>query len=320
MPEIVAIDLGGTHARFAIASQKNRSARPILGEVITLSTGDYPSLADAWRDFEHKAEKSLPRCAAIAAAGPVHDGRIEMTNQPWDIDRQSIASAVGLDHVFLINDLEAIAQAAAHAHNDELADISGSPEPLPADGLISIVGIGTGLGTAMLIRKAGSVETRAAEGGHIGFAPVDDFEIKLLGQLQNQFGRVSAERVASGPGIVAIHELIGGKPGASDQELWRKAMSGSDADAEEAARHVCRSLGSFAGDLVLAHGANAVILTGGLGRRLEGLLPGSGFIERFRAKGRFADDMARIPVKLLKMDQPGLLGAAIAFFSSEACL
>ena len=315
--ELVVIDLGGTHARFAVAAIDERTGRPTIGEVTTLATGRFASLADAWCAFERQSNRHLPRAVAIAAAGPVRGGRVELTNQPWEIDRDAIARSVGFDMVILLNDLEAIAYAIAHARDDELTHICGPEGPLPKNGLTSVVGIGTGLGTAMLVRNGGDVETHAAEGGHMGFAPVDAAEDRLLDDLRKSFGRVSVERAAAGPAIVAVHRLIGGKGQRDDRQLWQAALANDDGDAREAANRICRSIGSFASDLALAQGANAVVLTGGLGRRLEPLLGPSGFAERFRDKGRFADDMASVPVKLLTMEQPGLIGAAVAFVSSD---
>ena len=60
------------------------------------------------------------------------------------------------------------------------------------------------------------------------------------------------------------------------------------------------------------------MIAGGLGYRLRDHLPGSGFAERFRAKGRFEGLMASIPVKLITHPQPGLFGAAAAFGRKNA--
>ena len=69
----------------------------------------------------------------------------------------------------------------------------------------------------------------------------------------------------------------------------------------------------MSGDLALAHGANAVVIAGGLGFRIREHLPRSGFADRFIAKGRFERRMESIPVKLITHPQPGLYGAAAAF-------
>ncbi|MEO5640765.1 MAG: glucokinase, partial [Sphingomicrobium sp.] len=98
-----------------------------------------------------------------------------------------------------------------------------------------------------------------------------------------------------------------------DKMLWATALDGADALAAAALDRFCLCLGAVAGDLALAHGANAVVIAGGLGLRLKDHLPKSGFADRFIAKGRFERRMEAIPVKLITHPQPGLYGAAAAF-------
>ena len=76
-------------------------------------------------------------------------------------------------------------------------------------------------------------------------------------------------------------------------------------------------LGAVAGDLALAHEAEAVVIGGGLGLRLAEHLPQSGFRDRLIAKGRFERMMSELPVKLITYPQPGLFGAAAAFASQH---
>ena len=99
----------------------------------------------------------------------------------------------------------------------------------------------------------------------------------------------------------------------SERTIWERALDGSDAYAVAALDRFCGALGGVAGDLALAQGAGAVVIAGGLGLRLKDRLAGSGFAERFVAKGRFREAMERLPVKLITHPQPGLFGAAAAF-------
>jgi glucokinase len=129
---------------------------------------------------------------------------------------------------------------------------------------------------------------------------------------------VSIERLISGRGLMNIYDALGaieGRPtGVRDEKaLWAAALKGSDSLAAAALDRFCLCLGAVAGDLALAHGANAVVIGGGVGLRLADHLPQSGFSSRFIAKGRFERRMAEIPVKLITHPQPGLFGAAAAF-------
>jgi len=136
--------------------------------------------------------------------------------------------------------------------------------------------------------------------------------------LRRSFRRVSIERLVSGSGLVNIYNALAAVEGravapAEDKALWTAALEGSDPLAAAALDRFCLSLGAIAGDLALAHGANGVVIAGGIGWRLRQYLHLSGFKERFVAKGRFERRMENIPVKLITHPQPGLFGAAVAF-------
>jgi glucokinase len=312
MTDLVALDIGGTHARFALASIGADGAIS-LGEPVTLNTGDYPDLEAAWADFSRAAPGPVPRSVAIAAAGPVVGETIPLTNGAWLIDAAALRSHLGIEHVTLINDFGAVAHAVARVPDDQLVHITGPDVPLPATGTVSVIGPGTGLGVAHFHRYAGGYHVQATEGGHIGFAPHDEFEDRLLAALRAKYGRVVTERVNAGPGIGAIYAALGGTELTDDRALWELGIARQDELAAQAVERFCASLGTVVGDYALAQGASAVVLAGGLGLKLRDILPKSAFGERFRAKPRYEEMMARIPVKLIVHPQPGLYGAAAAF-------
>jgi glucokinase len=171
---------------------------------------------------------------------------------------------------------------------------------------------------AQLVRERESYQVVETEGGHIDFAPLDPVEDRILTRLRLRYRRVSVERLASGPGLANLYEALAAiedRPVLlhNEKALWQAALAGTDTLAAAALDRFCRILGAVAGDIALAQGAAAVVIGGGLGLRLADLLPGSGFGERFIAKGRFEGRMTRIPVKLIAHPQPGLFGAAAAF-------
>ena len=200
-----------------------------------------------------------------------------------------------------------------------ISSISAGPTaPLPDQGVISIVGPGTGLGVAALLKKSDHYEVIETEGGHVDFAPLDSLEDKILTQLRRHFRRVSVERVASGQGLWNLYEALGAIEGRdltfhNDKELWPAALEATDSLATAALDRLCLTLGAVAGDMALAQGASAVVIAGGVGLRLADYLPRSGFRDRFIAKGRFERRMDEMPVKLITHPQPGLYGAAAAF-------
>lgn len=316
--ELVSIDIGGTHARFCIASIGANGAIS-LGEVATLATADHASFETAWEAFATHAGRTLPRAASLAVAAPVGGDIIRFTNNPWSIQPALLPERLGVDAVTLINDFGAVGYAVAHAGEADFVHLAGPDVPLPASGTLSIIGPGTGLGVAHVWRdgKKG-YHVQSTEGGHLDFAPLDAIEDAILARLRQRHRRVSIERVVSGPGLVEIYETLAALEGRAitpvdDKSLWQRATSGADSLAAAAVDRFCLSLGSVAGDIALAQGGSGVVIAGGLGLRIRDTLLASGFASRFCAKGRFEKLMASLPVKIITHPQPGLLGAAAAF-------
>lgn len=315
--DVVSVDIGGTHARFAIAEVEDGRVVS-LGEPVTLKTADHASLQTAWQAFAKHYGKPLPTNAAIAVASPITGDVIRLTNNPWVIRPSLIPERLGADTYVVINDFGAVGHAVAQVPGSDFVHICGPDVPLPERGVTTICGPGTGLGVAQVFRAKDGYHVLETEGGHIDFAPLDSIEDAIVKRLRKTFTRVSAERICSGPGIVAIYETLAqmegrAVPSRDDKTIWTEALEGTDSIALAALDRFCLALGAVAGDLALAHGPKAVVIAGGLGYRIKDKLIRSGFDQRFQAKGRFQTLMASIPVKLITHPQPGLFGAAAAF-------
>ena len=205
--QLVAVDIGGTHARFALAEVE--AGRVVsLGEAVTLKTADHPSFQLAWQEFERLAGGSVPPAVAIAVAGPVGGEVIRFTNNPWIIRPALIPEKLGAERQIVVNDFAAVAHAVAQADDEHLLHLCGPDVPLPATATISVVGPGTGLGVAQLWRSGGTYHVQPTEGGHIDYAPLDKIEDAILARLRGRHRRVSVERVVAGPGIVDIYETL----------------------------------------------------------------------------------------------------------------
>jgi glucokinase len=316
MTEIVAVDIGGTHARFALAEVENGRVAS-LGSICTLKTAEHASLQTAWEEFGAQLGRSLPRTAGIAVAGPVQGEVLKLTNNPWVIRPAMVRQKLALDHFTLVNDFGAVAHAVAQLGDEHFRHICGPQRVLPRDGVISIIGPGTGLGVAQLLHREGDYFVIETEGGHIDFAAIDTLEDQILTQLRKRYRRVSVERVASGLGLVNVYEALAAIEGrpvvhADEKLLWAAALNGEDSLAAAALDRFCLTLGTVSGDIALAQGASAVVIAGGVGLRVADHLPRSGFRDRFIAKGRFERMMDEMPVKLITHPQPGLYGAAAA--------
>lgn len=318
MTQLVVVDIGGTHARFAIATISSAGAIT-LGEPATLHTADHASFQTAWEAFRARNGGTLPRAVSMAIAGPVGGEVIRFTNNPWIIRPALITAKLDVDRFTLVNDFAAVAHAVARGDNSQFLHLAGPDEPLRPSGTISVIGPGTGLGVAHVWRDGAAYRVQATEGGHIDFAPLDSIEDAILARLRKRHNRVSVERVVAGPGIVDIYQTLAAIEGRAVPErdaieIWTAGQDGSDSLAAAAVDRFCLSLGSVAGDITLAQGGFAgVVIAGGLGYRIRETLRTSGFAQRFRAKGRFESLMASIPVKLIVHPQPGLFGAAAAF-------
>lgn len=315
--EIVVVDIGGTHARFAIARIEDRRVIALEAPT-TLHTAGHASLQTAWHAFACQRGAPLPRAAAIAVASPVGGELIKLTNNPWTIRPAAIADQLGVDNLTLINDFAAVGHAVVQLPDADFLHLCGPDISLPSEGVIGICGPGTGLGVAAVHRVGGTYNVLGSEGGHKDFAPLDAIEDEMLRRLRQKLTRVSVERVVSGPGIAAIYGTLAAIEGraiapAGDRAIWDRALSGTDSLATAALDRFCLALGAFAGDVALTQGATAMVIAGGLGLRLKDRLLQSGFGQRFVAKGRFAQLMDTLPVKLITHDQPGLFGAAAAF-------
>jgi glucokinase len=317
MRTIAVADVGGTHARFALAEiDKGRVLS--LGEPVTLKTAEHASFQLAWQEFGRRAGIDLPNELAIAFAGPVGGEMLKLTNNPWVIRPALIKERLDVDRYVVVNDFGAVAYAVATLPDDQFRHICGPDKPLPSEGVISIVGPGTGLGVAALLRTTDHYEVIETEGGHVDFAPLDGLEDRILTELRRNFRRVSVERIASGRGLWNLYEALGAINGLDlqfhdDKQLWAAALDGSDGLALAALDRLCLTLGAVAGDMALAQGAAGVVIAGGVGLRIADYLPQSGFRDRFIAKGRFERRMDEMPVRLITYPQPGLFGAAAAF-------
>lgn len=306
---IVAADIGGTHARFAIAEVAGGKCLE-LGEPVTLKSADFEGIEAAWAALPAAFGKPLPEAAAIAVAAPIEGEVLAFVNNNWEIRRAGLRERLGLTALTLLNDFGAMAHGVAALGHEATEHLCGPDVPLPLDLPVSVIGPGTGLGSAILLRRGGRVGVVETEAAHIAFAPLDTVEQAMMPALRQMYGRISNERLVSGPGLAAIRAAL--DPDAapmSDPDLWAAAL----ADGGDAFDRFAMIYGAVAGDIALAHGAMGVAIVGGLSNRAKTQLRASGFHARFIDKGRYAARMQRIPVRLVTHMQTGLVGAAAAF-------
>lgn len=307
-------DIGGTNARFALAD----NAAPGFSDELTLQCADFESAEDAIKHYLDAVGASSPDVICLAAAGPLVEKRIRITNNHWILETNALATEFSTDSVRLLNDFHAIAYSIPFLGTDDCTSISlPDPEPLPAQNYtVGIVGPGTGLGAVGLRKQGDLLIPIAGEASHGGFAPETKVQIDVLVALRQQLDRVCSERLVSGYGLENVYWALGEIHGdklanLSAAEIFAKAGDNSDQHAAEAVALFFEVLGQFAGDFALALGANdGMYIAGGIVKRYPDLLASSRFRNGFENKGRHRSIMERIPTQLIMHDQPGLLGAS----------
>lgn len=307
-------DIGGTNARFAIADAE----RPGFSAAMTLQCADYASADDAIRHYLSEMSAEAPNVICLAVAGPVVGNTVQVTNNHWTLSADSMATEFKIEDVRLLNDFEAVAYSIPQLHAKD-SEVIGLPDQKPSlddDFNIAILGPGTGLGTAGLIRRGQSVIAIVGEGGHVGFAPKSQVQVEILAALRSKFDRVSVERLVSGSGIENIYWALTRiraeqRTQLAAKEIFAKSCDDNDPRASEAVHMFFEILGQVAGDLALTLGAtDGVYLAGGIAKRYSKLLQNGRFRNSFDDKGRHRVLMERIPTMLITHDEPGLLGAA----------
>ena len=312
-PLLIA-DIGGTNARFALASADEVG----FANAMTLQCADFETSVAAIRHFLDAVSSPNPATVCLAAAGPVIEGSVSVTNNHWSLSTAELCNDFGTDRVQLLNDFEAIAWSIPYIEDQFLESVGQvSQKTLPAESFnTAIVGPGTGLGTGGLYKRDGLLMPLVGEGGHIGFAPKSKTQIELLEVLREKFERVSVERLLSGSGIEniywALHALRGeARKHLSAAGIFAAAGDGTDSVAADATQLFYEILGQVAGDIALLFGAyDGVYLAGGVVKRYPEMLHISGFRNAFESKGHHRSMMERIPTRLITYDEPGLLGAA----------
>ncbi|GLQ56598.1 glucokinase [Devosia nitrariae] len=305
-------DVGGTNIRFAITDIDELT----IDHFALLASHDFSRFEDALNQYL----RSIPRCPdkiGIAVAGPVIGGSAQMTNLPWAVSIQGIRGLTGAAHISLINDFEALALALPHLTDYDLYRIAGGT---PAEtGTKAVLGPGTGLGVAALVHDSDGWITVPGEGGHLAFAAHDQEEFDIVSAIKGDRDYVSAEHLISGPGLVALHQLLAarqGRPAAAltPADVVEAARDGNDPIAIEALDRFVTWLGRFAGDIALVYGARGgVYLGGGIAPNIIDLLNTDRFRTAFAGKGRLAAYLADTPVHVIKTGaDAGLRGAAVA--------
>lgn len=317
---ILAGDVGGTKIHLAICESAARQRR--VHETV-IATAAVESLAEAAARFVSGCGTTV-QAAAFGVAGPVVDERVVGTNLPWPVDAAQLSHEMGGIPVRLLNDLEAAGHAMAGLTADEVAVLQVGVERA---GVRALVSPGTGLGESLLIPSGGDWISLAGEGGHADFAPRTQEEWELHRYLAEHFGRVSYERIVSGPGLVNVYcwlrdsgrcpdDLgVAAVPGENTPAvaIGTAAAGGNSGIGREAARIWTTVLGAEAGNTVLRGVAlGGLYLGGGIPARLLPRLREPWFLDAFLDKHPHRELLEGVPVRVVLVEDTTVRGAARA--------
>jgi glucokinase len=323
-PRLVA-DIGGSNARFAWVSHPGA----VPSHRLTLAVADHPGPAQAAAAYLAQLAPQLgdawraPRHAAFAVATAVDGDRVALTNSPWSFSREAVRQALGLASLAVVNDFEALALSLPQLTSAQwqvhggLAPRAGADAPVGT--VLAVLGPGTGLGVAGLLRTLQGWQALPGEGGHATLAAADALEADVIAVVRRQHAHVSAERLLSGPGLPVLHaaraQVAGEVPPSETtaESIVGAALQGRDAGASATLDLFCALLGSFAGNVALTLGARGgLFIGGGIVPRFADRFGASPFRQRFEAKGRFHDYLASVPTALITDTEAALSGAALA--------
>jgi glucokinase len=323
---VLAGDVGGTKTLLRLVAADGTSLLQTRYE--SAKHAHLTTIVSLFLEDAAKASHARPQKAAFGVAGPVVDGVCKTTNLPWRLDEKQIAETCGLSKVRLLNDFEATAYGVIDLPESSRHTLQvGEPTKM---GAIAVIGAGTGLGEALLVRSHDPEDDDGwivvpSEGGHSDFAPRDDLEIELLKYLRAKHGHVSWERVVSGMGIVNVYEFLRDTRVATESAalaaemasgdkgavIGKHALAGDDALCLQTIQIFVSAYGAEAGNLALKGLATGgVYLTGGIAPKLLKMLEGGAFLRSYRDKGRLSRVVDRAPVHVVLDQEVPLRGAS----------
>lgn len=303
-------DIGGTNARFALV---NGPDAPIerLPNAHTAATATIDEAIE--QTVVHNAG-AHPKSAILALAGPIAGDRVPLTNSDWVVEPKKLIARFDLAEVILLNDFEAQALALPDLAPDEIDAIGdGTSRP---DAVRVVLGPGTGLGVCALVRARGTWVPVPGEGPHIDLGPVTPRDMAIWPNIERVLGRVTAEAVLSGPGMLRLYRAICKTdelpPRQATQEaVTASGLSGADREAEETLRLFATYLGRVAGDLALIFMAyGGVYLSGGVSAKIAAVLKSGAFREAFTAKAPHDALVKRMATAIVTKEDAALSGIA----------
>lgn len=301
-------DIGATSTRCAVC----RAGDKHFNDLKVFQNDNFRSLQSLLGGYIGSLGQS-PAYGALAIAAPISGDEVRMTNRNWEFNRLQMAEELGLKRLQIVNDFYAVACALPQLPKRDLVEIGKASAY--REGTRAALGPGSGLGVGAWVVDAGKGVAMRGEGGHVTLSGRDETEDRIITKIRERYGHASAERVLSGPGIIALHSAMHG----DDMKSSREITSGTvDKKCRATMEQFYRFLGSVASDLALTTGAyGGIYIAGGIVPDNIAQIQASTFRERFEDKNRYRDYMRAIPTYVIADPTPGLTGL-LAYVSTEA--
>lgn len=315
---IVAGDVGGTKTNLALFR---------IGETLeelyadSFPSAEYTSLLQLLQDF-FKDLPGKPSRICLGVAGPVINGSADLTNLGWDVHISELVEALGVEHIQLINDLEATAFGMAALGPDDLVTLQ---EGHHLNGNCAIVAPGTGLGEAGLFWNGEALFPFPTEGGHCDFSPRSDLDYKLFKYLENLYGIVSWEKLISGPAIEDIFNFLTRERACQVPQRLKEAFQQEDPSAVISKEAIAKGdpvcmetmelfvvyMGRECSNMVLKMKAlGGLYLSGGIPPKILPLLQQPVFIDSYMKSDRMEHLLEQVGIHVIMNQEAPMLGAA----------
>lgn len=323
---IIAGDVGGTKARIGLFERRAGKVELVVSD--QYASKDYGSLEEILNAFLATYRTSISshlEAACFGLPGPVVNGRIKVTNLPWEVAQSEVSACIKVHKTKLVNDLVSTAAAIPSFEPKSLQTVYDAGGTADMAGSCVVVAPGTGLGHSLIHREGGWSVLLASEGGHANFAPTNDEEIALLKYLQTKLPHVSVESILCGPGLVNVYSFLKdtgrgvepeedkkpGAPAVSASVIATRAIAGSSDLAVKALTMFCHMLGAHCSNIVLTYLATGgVYLGGGIPPKIAPFLLNGSFASGYLKKGKLRERVEATPVFIINDDYAALYGAA----------
>lgn len=306
----IVADIGGTNTRLALAD----GLKIVDGSVRRYSNAAYDGLETVLRQYVADEGQVQAKSVCVAVAGPVQDGKAEMTNLAWSMDEAMLKRATGATQAALLNDLQAQGHALGHI-DDSLVRVVVPFPAAPANATRLVIGVGTGFNAAPVFETPRGRHVPPSESGHIALPVRSPEDYALSCFVANNHGYPEVEEVLSGRGIENVYawarQEAGLTGGAQAAEIMQALTQGTDPQAQKAAEMFVRMLGGVAGDLALVQlPFGGIYLVGGVARAFAPWLERFDFAAALRDKGRFSEFLEQFGVGIIEDDYAALVGCA----------